>query len=63
MWPNMGVPPSPGVEIDRDIKRPQVQIQIQIKIQTQIRKIHSKAPGKALTVKLGQYKLETMLEL
>ena len=32
------------------------------RIQTQIHKLSSKPPGKVLTVNLGQYKMETMLE-
>ena len=56
-----------GPSESRRLKCPQTQIQtriqIKIQIQTQIGKIHSKPPGKLLTVNLGQYKLETMLEL
>ena len=43
-------------------KCPQTQIQTQIGIQTQIQKLSCNPPGKVLTVNLGQYKMETMLE-
>ena len=46
------------------LKCPQTQIQtrIQTRIQTQIHKLSSNPPGKVLTVILGQYKMEAMLQ-
>ena len=40
----------------------QTRIQTQIQIQTQIHKLNSKSPGKVLTVNVGQYKLEMIIE-